>query len=501
MKKVFVVLSFTIISAILLTGAVAAALPGAGWWTFYQVQNVGTVDGTLTMQAYDSASTTIYDSDTFTFSPGEALAYNPGLPPTYPTGDRIGFTTDLPAGFEGSVVLSSSVPVVAIAQLGNNTTGSVGVGGTASSFYQGVGADITDTQLNFPTVKHNFYGQTTTFYVQAAGAEADVEITYKMGDGMTYTDNATISANQMVMFDPLAAGIPAGNTQASLGSASVVSTTGNIAGVVVEAPHTGSPAAFVLAARGLTADDTDTVLIAPTIKNNFYGGTTGFSVQNTGSADAKVVIELTVTNATNPSLIGQVYTDSEVIPAGGSTVFSPPRDNLGGLPTGTFAAATVESVDDETYDPQFLAGTVNEANNMGKAVYAAFAKASATTKVGLPMVKEMFFNNTTGVAVVNVGDAPTKFYASYTDQNGVLREFETVDAIAPGAAVSFFKVFTNPDGKFTGLSNFGDLEGTKNSVSISSDGVQPIVALAQESDQYSMDGVLDVKNYEGFIIP
>jgi pyruvate/2-oxoacid:ferredoxin oxidoreductase beta subunit len=117
------------------------------------------------------------------------------------------------------------------------------------------------------------------------------------------------------------------------------------------------------------------------------------------------------------------------------------------------------------------------------------------------MVKEMFFNNTTGVAVVNVGDAPTKFYASYTDQNGVLREFETVDTVAPGAAVSFFKVFTNPGGKFTGLTNFGDLEGTKNSVSISGDGVQPIVALAQESDQYSMDGVLDVKNYEGFIIP
>lgn len=501
MKKVLVVLSLTIISAILLTGAVTAALPGTGWWTFYQVQNIGTGDGTLTMQAYDSASTTVYDSDSFVFSPGEALAYHPGLAPTYPGGDRIGFTSDLPGGFEGSVVLSSSVPVVAIAQLGNNTSGSVGAGGKASSFYQGVGAEFTDTQINFPTVKHNFWGQTTTFYVQAAGSEADVTITYTMGDSSTYTDTAVINANQMVMFDPLAAGIPAGNTQASLGSASVVSTTGEIAGVVVEAPHTGSPAAFVLAARGLTAADTDTVLIAPTIKNDFYGGTTGFSVQNTGTADANVVIELTVTNAEDPALIGNVYTDSEVIPAGGSTVFSPPRNNLGGMPAGTFAAAVVESVDDANHDPQLLAGTVNETNNMGKAVYAAFAKASATTEVGLPMVKEMFFNNTTGVAVVNVGDAPTKFYASYTDQNGVLREFETVDTVAPGAAVSFFKVFTNPGGKFTGLTNFGDLEGTKNSVSISGDGVQPIVALAQESDQYSMDGVLDVKNYEGFIIP
>jgi hypothetical protein len=271
--------------------------------------------------------------------------------------------------------------------------------------------------------------------------------------------------------------------------------------VVVETPHIGSPAPFVLAARGLTADDTGTVLIAPTIKNNFFGGTTGFSVQNTGTADANVEIQLTVTNATNPALIGNIYTDSEIIPAGGSTVFSPPRNNLGGMPAGTFAAAIVESIDDATYDPQPLAGTVNEANNMGKAVYAAFAQSSASSSVGLPMVKEMFFGNTTGVAVVNVGNAPTKIYASYTDQNGVLREFETVDPVAPGAAVSFFKVYTNPDGKFTGLANFGELEGTKNSVSITSDGVQPLVALAQESDQNSGDGILDVKNYEGFIIP
>jgi len=501
MKKFFVVLNLTIVSALLLTGAVTAALPGTGWWTFYQVQNVGTDDGTLSMQAFDSASAAVYDSDAFTFSPGEALAYHPGLAPTYPTGDRIGFTTDLPGGFEGSVVLSSSVPVVAIAQLGNNTSGTVGAGGKASSFYQGVGADFTDTNLNFPTVKHNFNGQTTAFYVQATGAEADVTITYTMGDGSTYTDDAIIGANQMVMFDPLAASVPAGNTPASLGSASVVSVSGNIAGVVVEAPHTGSPAPFVLATRGLTTDDTDTVLIAPTIKNNFHGGTTGFSVQNTGTADANVEIQLTVTNATNPALIGNVYTDSEIIPAGSSTVFSTYRNNLGGMPVGTFAAATVESIDDATYDPQPLAGTVNESNSMGKAVYAAFAQSSATSNVGLPMVKEMFSNNTTGVAVVNVGDAPTKLYASYTDQNGVLREFETVDEVAPGAAVSFFKVFTNPDNKFTGLADFGALEGTKNSVFITSDGVQPIVALAQESDQYSIDGVLDVKNYEGFIIP
>ncbi len=492
MKKIFVGLSITILSIMLLSGAVTAALPGAGWWTFYQVQNVGTTDGNLMMVAYDSASSTTYDSDQFTFSPGQALAYHPGLPPTYPSGDRIGFTTDLPSGFEGSVALSSSVPVVAIANLGNNPSGSVGVtGGTASAFYQGVGSDFTDTVLSFPTLKHNFYGQTTTFYVQAAGADADVTITYTVGTD-TYSQTESIGANQMVMFDPAGAGVPAN----VLGAATVESTTGNIAGVVVEHPHTGAPAKFALSTRGLTANDTDTVLAAPTIKNAFYGGTTGFSVQNTGSNDAMVEITLTVTNATDPSLIGDVFTDTEVIPAGGSTVFNPTRGNLGGMPAGTFASAVVESLDDATYDPQPLAGTVNETNAMGKAVYTAFAQSSATTDIGVPLVKEMFSNNTTSVAVVNVGSAPTIIYASYTDQNGILREFHTVDPVAPGAAVNFFKVYSNPGGKFTGLADFSVLLGTKNSVTFS--GTEPIVAIAQESDQKSSDGIIDVKNYEGF---
>jgi hypothetical protein len=503
MKKVYVSICFALVFVMIVAGTGAAALPGTGWWTFYQIQNVGSTTGELSMKAYDSLSTAEYSSNFFSFNPGEALAYNPGLNPNYPDGDRIGFTTELPSGFQGSVAISSRVEIVAIAQIGNNTVGTVGSGGTATSFYQGIGEDFSDYTVNFPTVKHNFGGQTTTFYVQAAGEDANVTITYKMNDGKTYTQSKLITANRMFMFDPLNAGVPAGSTapaatNPSLGAATVVSTSGKVAGVVVEHPHTGSPAPFVLSTRGLIGSDAGTVIIAPTIKNAFNGGTTGFSVLNTGSSDAKVEIVLTVTNATNTSLIGNVYTDQEIIPAGGSTVFSVFRDNLGGIPAGTFAAAVVTSLDDATYDPQLLVGMVNETNNFGKATYSAFAKDSATTKVGLPMVKEMFANSTTGVAVVNVGTDSTYFYATYTDQNGIVRKFRTTDEVAPGAAVSFFTVYKNLNNKFTGLANFSALYGTKNSVVIESDGIQPIVALAQESDQYPWDGLLDVKNYEGF---
>ena len=60
---------------------------------------------------------------------------------------RIGFTPELPAGFQGAVVLSSDAPIVAVAQVGNNPSGSVGVpGGTATAFYQGIGSEAASTR-------------------------------------------------------------------------------------------------------------------------------------------------------------------------------------------------------------------------------------------------------------------------------------------------------------------------------------------------------------------
>lgn len=506
MKKIISAITICLIMGLILISSANAALPGPGWWTFYQFQNIDSATANIIMTAYDKNTSSTYNGGPFSLAPGAALAYNPGLTPNYPSGDRVGFSPDLPSGFEGSVVLSSDKQMIAVAQIGNNSVGSVGSGGRASAFYQAIGSVLTDNELFFPTVKNNFQSQTTTYYIQAAGADANVTIEYTMNDGQTYTQNTTISANKMFAFDPSSAGVPAGSTapaasNPSLGAARVTSTTGKIAGVVVEYPTVGSPAPYVLSTRGLISADIDTTLIAPTIKNNFNGGTTGLSVQNTGSADALVQIDLIVTNASNPSLIGNSYTDQEIIPAGGSVVFSAFRDNLGGMPSGTFASATITSIDDATYDPQPLAGMVNETNSFGKATYAAFAKKSATTTVGFPIVKEMFSGSTTGVAVVNVGTAPTKFYATYIDQNGVSRTFETTSTVLPGAAVSFFKVYTNPSSKFTGLSNFSVLFGTKNSVVITSDGVQPIVGLAQESDQDPSNGLLDVKNYEGFPLP
>ena len=56
-------------------------------------------------------------------------------------------------------------------------------GGRASAYYQGFSNALTSTSLMIPTIKHNYARQTTTIYVQAAGDDANVTITYNMNDG------------------------------------------------------------------------------------------------------------------------------------------------------------------------------------------------------------------------------------------------------------------------------------------------------------------------------
>ena len=298
MKKIAITITFIMILALVLQGVALAALPGTGWQTSYAVMNVGGATGSFTMTAYDKDSATTYASDTFSFDNNEALTYKPGVTPTYPSGNIVGFSTALPSPFQGSVVLSGDVALTSAATLDNLPA----TGGTAIARYQAV--ENATTEILFPQVKHNWSSQTTTFYVQAAGADANVTMTYTTNDGATHTQTTTIGANKMFIFDPanatpVVASSSCGsdaNTSPCFGTATAVSSSGNIAGVVVEAPHTTSPAAFVLSTRGLTADDKGTTIFAPTVKNYYYDATAGFTVMNTGSSNASVAIVLTVTD-------------------------------------------------------------------------------------------------------------------------------------------------------------------------------------------------------------
>jgi hypothetical protein len=128
--------------------------------------------------------------------------------------------------------------------------------------------------------------------------------------------------------------------------------------------------------------------------------------------------------------------------------------------------------------------------------YACFAESNATTTISLPLVKEGFFNNTTGVQVQNVGNAPATFTLTYKTHTGFTVEVTHTDAVAPGASKTFYRLPANGTANIQVVSGtLSNLNATVNGVTITS--AQPIVAIANESN-YTGVTPQDTKNYEGF---
>lgn len=481
-----------------------AALPGGGWWTSFTVQNVDTGTANVAYSAYwqegqggGAASTVYTQQGSITVTEGSSIIYNPGLAPNYPTGPRVGFSTGdshLPAGFAGGLELSSDKQMRAVVQVGNNPNGTVGTtGGTASGFYQGVlGSDI-GTSLLFPVMKHNYFGQTTNFYIQAAGGPAVISGSMSYSGTTSYfPTNINIAAGKTYLVDPAALGVPA----AALGVFNVSAVSGQIAGSVIEAQHSATVATFALSTKGFAPSEFDTTIFIPTNKLLFFGGSTGLQIQNTTGTAATAVVTFTVTNvaagtpaATAGIAPGMTYVANVNIPANGFYLFSRGNGNYINASTSiTTAPALADGVffTGVAVASQPIVATVNEANGARRLVYSTFPASRATTKIAAPLVKEDFANATTGLTVQNVGTASTNITAEYICGASTynLGPF----AVAAGAGFAL--------NDLNNATRWGSELVPSNSncaVTVTSDG-QPIVGLPQES---TTNGV-DFRNYEAF---
>lgn len=510
-SKLFFALTVVLLVLVTVFVTVTAQGPdGSGWWATFTIQNATNENANVVVTAYheQGGAGTTYSSN-FTLPGDYSVIYNPGLSadctnPVTVSGCRIGLTPALPAGFEGSAVISSDKTVYAVTNINNNAVGSVGVSnGTARSAYQGIAGTIAGTTLYFPTVKNNFAGQTTAFFVQAAGSNADVTITYRMNDGGVYTQNVDITANRMYAFSPAGASVPScgGSTGSTcLGGATITSDT-PVAGVVVEYVNGASVAAYVLSSRGMLPADAGMSVVAPIMKNSFFGASTGATILNTGNSSTTVDLTFTVTSSTAGCGVSAGHTTSEsvTIGAGQSIVVSQTAGNTGDLDDVANRCVYYAMTADSNTHP--IVVTVNENGTLNgapvKTVYSAFNADSATDTVYVPLYKEYFVGQTSSVTVVNAGTTATKFRATFTSSTGSTHVVETTNTVAPGAAANFFNLSGGQAG-FTAISGGMPAANTKHSVVI--EAVTPgvdIVAVVQESDRNGAP-VLDTTNYEGF---
>jgi hypothetical protein len=459
-------------------------LPGSGWWSGEQVQNVGAASANVAITAFDSASAATY-SENVTLPAGAAYTFTP-----------FNAFAGMPDGFKGSAVVSADQPIKAIVNVTNQPVQDLGVaGGRAVAQYQGTGGETTVNTLYFPLAKGDYYGKTTSFYVQNAGdATIDAVATFTMRNGSSHVVNLTgIEPNKMKVFSVFDAptyATPPADVNGRVGGLVVTGGT-NLAGVVMEHSTTADPAITLNGTRGLVAADFAATAYAPVIKNNWFGRFTGLQVQNVSGGSINITVEY---KGTGGACNGQTLTDTANNVADETSHTFVHLTGQTSLPANCLASATV------TATGNFVA-IVNEEQVSGGApagiTYYALSDSSNT--VSAPLFKDVFYGATSGLQVQNVGGAATTNWSATficTTQGGSNFTAVSDDAktgqIAPGSAYLFFT--PSGDNLFTAANPFGASQANC-AVTIEAD--QPIVAIVNEMAFPSV-GSLDDNNYEGF---
>lgn len=470
MKKLLVVLLIALLAGAGIVAAQGTQPPGGGWESGQQIQNAGSSNANVVLNAY-AQNGTEYSCDAQTLTPGASFTWLPA-------------NCSAPAGFQGSAVASSDQPIVAVVNVNNRTVGA------AAGQYQGTSGSDVSTSISFPLVKHNHAGRTTTFYIQNASSSTNnITATFRrVGDAQAYVATYNnVPANAMVIVSPADTTpvFPSG-TGTGVGGL-IVSGTQPVAGSSLEHEHTATVAANLQASRGFVPGDYDSTVYCPLARYGFgaLNTTTGLQVQNVGGSNIDVDVTYNVIfpaarTVTVPTVTG-------VAPGASANFLA--SDHLA---TGELASITVEA----TGEVAAITNDRADAPNPRRfTTYACFGAGNATNGVSLPLVKEDFFHNTTGVQVQNVGNAPATFTLTYTTNNGDVVTVANTTAVPAGESKTFFRIFGGGTSGINITGDVNDLNQTVSGVVITSN--QPIVAIANESN-YTGINPQDTKNYEGF---
>jgi hypothetical protein len=364
--------------------------------------------------------------------------------------------------------------------------------GQAAGQYNGTDASDAATTISFPLVKNNHSSRTTTFYVQnASGNTNNVNATFVV-NGVSYNQAYNnVPANAMVIITPNDAGVPSG--QGNVGSLTVTGTE-PLAGSSLEHETSPTVANNLQASRAFSASDYGSTLFCPLVRYQFGGKvtTTGLQVQNVSGGSETINVSYTI--VAGPSGAGSVINATpQTVADGASANFLQAND----LQAGDLAAATITSTGGGD-----LAAIINDkatgTSPERVTTYACFNEANATTQISLPLVKESFNENTTGVQVQNIGTGPTGLQLTYRTTTGTTVVIETTSDVPAGNSKTFNLLASGGTSGITATSGtLASLSGTVNGVVVESLDGEPVVAIANESWSGGSTPQ-DTKNYEGF---
>lgn len=391
MKKLSIIIILTLVASLFV---LPASAQGITWTTGFQVQNLGSADATVLIHYYNQDGT----------EPISAVADTiPAL------GSKTYYPVHAADGFNGSVVVESDQPVVAIANtLGNNPQ----YAASSESFSAGA------TSVKLPLIMRGNSGYYTWFNVQnASSTDASVSVEYIPGSsGSAHTEGPVVikpgASHSFDQHDLTALGTT------FVGSA-VVSSDQPIVATVMQVGETYKN---MMGYNGF-AGGSDTVSL-PLVMANNNGFYTAFQVQNIGTSSTGI----TVSYGSN---IGGTFAPTDetaTLAANESMTFF---QNSGQFASDTYiGSATITSGGEP------IVAIVNQVKMTGVVLgtaYNGFDPTAATEKVSAPLVMANNSGYYTGIQVMNVGGAPTDITVTYgPNLAGAFAPAQELATLAPG---------------------------------------------------------------------
>jgi hypothetical protein len=366
----------------------------------FTIQNVDTVQATVTVTFIDGAGVSRTPNplsggkaNPFTLNPGESFEiYVPGIP-----------SAQLPTG-KYSVVIASSARVAAIANLLGQGTRNF------NGSYSGLSAGATRVLL--PAFVYHYYGWYSLISVQNVGTgPTNITVNITCSNGATGTYTATnVPANASTHFVTKTTP-PTGFTTSTVcdGSAEVLSTNGQplVAVDNQTVPTGGNTQSYSGVATGASK------LYGPALYKSYYGWNASLNVRKVGSGNTNVTVTYSDSGTSNCAL-------TDAVP---SCLFYMP----GVHPGNGYFGATVESS-----NGMELVGVVNAANGSQAQTYSLISSSTSTSAVGIPSVMKSYYGWNTSFTCQNVGTVASTLHVEYSGYAG--NAYNTI-SLAPGATL------------------------------------------------------------------
>lgn len=416
MKKLSILLIVVLLSTLLVLPASAQSIT---WLSGFQVQNLSsTAAASIVISYYNQDGTKAIDDVMDSIPAMSSKTYYP---------------IHAADGFNGSVVVESTEPVVAIANtLGNNPQYMA----STESFAAGA------LEVSLPLIMRGNAGYYTWFNVQNAGqADATVSVEYIAGSvGTGYTEPD-------VVIKPGASHTFSQRDLASLGAQFVGSAviTSNVP-VVATVMQVGETYRNMMGYNGFTGGST-TVSMPLVMSNNsnFY---TGYQVQNVGTA----ATDITVDYGAN---LGGTFN-----PANETATLQPGESKTFLQNTGQFATPKYVGSATITTTGEPVVAIVNQVMMTGVVLgtaYNGFDPNAATNQVSAPLIMANNSGFYTGIQVMNVGGSPVQITVDYgANIGGTYNPANEVVTIQPGNSYNSIQ----NSGAWTGNKYVGSLSVT-----------------------------------------